>query len=157
MGERDSRWWLRAYSVAVVLCLVLVAAWGCQSVVPAPAVNGGDEVQTSANPVRDGDQPAEPPPGDNPTETRTERDTPQSDPPAQNDAGDEPRETQEQEEMAGDLNADGVIDDGDRDIFVAALNTTEGEEGFNSDLDYDGDGLISQIDYQTWYDQAFGG
>ncbi len=52
---------------------------------------------------------------------------------------------------AGDLTGDNLVDVADRNFLRALLGKCQGTTGYNSDADYDGDGCISQQDYQVWY------
>jgi hypothetical protein len=55
------------------------------------------------------------------------------------------------DELPGDLDGDGVIDQSDFTAFLATFGLCEGVVGFNAQADYDTDGCISFVDYQTWY------
>ncbi len=52
--------------------------------------------------------------------------------------------------MAGDLDVDGTVGADDFTLFAAAMGRVEGDSAFNACSDYDGDGLISFVDYQIW-------
>jgi hypothetical protein len=56
-----------------------------------------------------------------------------------------------QPSVPGDLDGDGDVDKDDFNIFYAAFGKCQGHDGYNSDVDYDGDGCITFVDYQTWY------
>lgn len=51
----------------------------------------------------------------------------------------------------GDLDGDLDVDYDDFNIFFSSFGRCEGQEGFNAECDYDGDGCITFVDYQTWY------
>ncbi len=53
----------------------------------------------------------------------------------------------------GDLNQDGHVDQVDFGVFQQAFGYHTGEQGYNAAADYDGDGVVNLIDYQTfaWY------
>jgi lysophospholipase L1-like esterase len=53
----------------------------------------------------------------------------------------------------GDLNEDGYVGQADFGIFQQAFGYQVGEPGYNADADYDGDGVVTLADYQTfvWY------
>ena len=133
MGERKRRVHARALAGFPLLCIICLMLFGCQSVSRAP---GGDSADTQAE-----QPPAQP--------AQTEGD----EVPQQEDVADDP---EEETAVAGDLNGDGRINEEDAEVFADALETMKGEEGFNPDLDFDGDGLISHVDYQTWWDLVFG-
>ena len=152
MGERATRAWPRAWAMIPLLCLVCVTLWGCQSVSPALVDDSADAQieQPPAEPAQsedEGGDEAVPQPSE-PEQEKSDEVT------QQDDVIDDP---EEEAVVAGDLNGDGRIDQEDADIFRAGLNAMEGEEGFNPDLDFDGDGVISQFDYQTWWNLVFGG
>ena len=46
----------------------------------------------------------------------------------------------------GDFNGDGAANEADREILVAAVGTTAGDEGFLAAADHDGDGTITLVD-----------
>lgn len=48
--------------------------------------------------------------------------------------------------VEGDYNADGVVDDLDKDIIFSSLNTTTDDPEFVPAADHDGDGVISLVD-----------
>lgn len=50
-----------------------------------------------------------------------------------------------------DYNADGVVDDADIELIVAAFNTLEGYADFNPIFDHDGDGLVGSSDISMAY------
>lgn len=52
----------------------------------------------------------------------------------------------------GDYNGDGKVDDADRDMIMAAMNTTPGDPGWLAAADHDGDGVISMIDVMAFKD-----
>jgi hypothetical protein len=52
---------------------------------------------------------------------------------------------------AGSLDGDDDVDAGDRDIFLSAYRTSEGDTGFIAQADYDNDGIVSLNDYREWY------
>lgn len=52
---------------------------------------------------------------------------------------------------AGDLNGDGAVNVSDRNLLRQSLGQCQGGATYNSDADYDGDGCITQLDYQSWY------
>jgi Mg-chelatase subunit ChlD len=62
-----------------------------------------------------------------------------------------PNPNQSPRQVQGDLNDDGAIDVDDYTIFYTSFGSCEGNNYYNSDADYDADGCISFIDYQTWY------
>ncbi len=43
------------------------------------------------------------------------------------------------------------MDGDDYEIFRLTLAKCEGEEGYNPDADYDGDGCVTYTDYRIWY------
>ncbi len=51
----------------------------------------------------------------------------------------------------GDLNHDGKIDAADYAVFKASLGKCSGQNGFNAEADYDGDGCVTLSDYRIWY------
>lgn len=51
----------------------------------------------------------------------------------------------------GDLDGDLDVDYDDFNIFLAAFGRCQGQDGFNAECDYDNDGCITFVDYQTWY------
>ena len=51
----------------------------------------------------------------------------------------------------GDLNADGKVDQTDYLWFRATLGKCEGQAGYNSAADYDGDKCVTYSDYRLWY------
>jgi protocatechuate 3,4-dioxygenase beta subunit len=53
--------------------------------------------------------------------------------------------------LCGDLDYDGDVDGADRNILRVAFGTTEEDNGFIRDADYDEDGNIDYSDYQLWY------
>lgn len=55
------------------------------------------------------------------------------------------------EQVPGDLDEDGVIDETDFTVFLTMFGLCEGADGFNAQADYDEDGCITFVDYQTWY------
>ena len=69
---------------------------------------------------------------------------------------DEPEEPVDDPAVNGDLNGDGVIDEGDGDAFAEALGFGMGEDGFIPELDFDGDGQITLVDLQIWNELVFG-
>jgi hypothetical protein len=50
-----------------------------------------------------------------------------------------------------DYNADGVVDDLDIELIVAAFNTMEGTDGFDPAFDHDGDGMVGSTDISIAY------
>ena len=50
-----------------------------------------------------------------------------------------------------DLDKDGVVDSEDRDIFLSAYDSCEGDSNYLPEVDYDGDGCITLNDYREWY------
>ena len=55
------------------------------------------------------------------------------------------------QKIIGDLNRDGTVDAKDYEVFRATLGKIEGDLGYNSDADYDGDKRITYSDYTLWY------
>jgi hypothetical protein len=53
--------------------------------------------------------------------------------------------------VPGDLDGDADIDNIDFSIFYASFGSCNGSASFNEDADYDADGCVTFIDYQTWY------
>jgi hypothetical protein len=53
-------------------------------------------------------------------------------------------------EIRVDLNFNGVADEGDRDVFVLAFGRSEGHPAYRFEADFDGDGVITIVDYQRW-------
>ncbi|MBU6951078.1 fibronectin type III domain-containing protein [Hahella sp. HN01] len=53
--------------------------------------------------------------------------------------------------VAGDLNGDGVADSADRDLLRSMFGKCNGDAGYQTDADYDGDGCIGRQDYRLWY------
>jgi predicted outer membrane repeat protein len=56
----------------------------------------------------------------------------------------------EYQAVCGDLDGDGVVDEDDFDIFLAAFGHSEGEGAFVACADYNEDGLVALDDYQAW-------
>lgn len=52
--------------------------------------------------------------------------------------------------LEADLDEDSDIDGDDYLIFLAAFGSSQGDPEYNSDADFDGDGLVSLVDYQSW-------
>ncbi len=50
-----------------------------------------------------------------------------------------------------DYNGDGVVDDLDIELIVAAFNTMEGTDGFDPAFDHDGDGMVLSADISIAY------
>ena len=155
MGERKRRVHARALAGFPLLCIICLMLFGCQSVSRAP---GGDSADTQAEqPPAQPAQTEDEGVTDGEDEIVQQPDTPEQEKgdevPQQEDVADDP---EEETAVAGDLNGDGRINEEDAEVFADALETMKGEEGFNPDLDFDGDGLISHVDYQTWWDLVFG-
>ena len=53
--------------------------------------------------------------------------------------------------VAGDLDGDCDVDNDDFTIFNASFGQCSGAPGYVAAADYDGDGCITFMDYQTWY------
>lgn len=53
--------------------------------------------------------------------------------------------------VAGDLDADGDVDAADFSLFLAAYGSCEGDPAFLAAADYDEDGCVTLVDYQTWF------
>ena len=163
MGARGTRLGRCAWILIPAIGFLALVLSGCQSAPadagddqldqppaqPAPEDSGEDQDQTDSSADSAEDEPAAP--------DQADADTPPEDP---NDADDEPEDEQpadeEQNLLDPDLNGDGAINGADGDVFAAALNTEEGQEGFDPDLDFDGDGLISLVDRQIWQDLVDG-
>lgn len=74
------------------------------------------------------------------------------DQPLPDDTVDEPGDPDPQV-LRGDFNNDGLIDRDDFDIFAAFFGTESGvSETFRSDVDLDGDGIVTFEDYSIWLD-----
>ncbi len=52
--------------------------------------------------------------------------------------------------FCADLNADGLVDATDYDIFRAAFGRTSCETEYHACADYDGDGTVTFLDYREW-------
>jgi hypothetical protein len=52
--------------------------------------------------------------------------------------------------LCGDLDNDGGVDVDDFCIFLDAYGTCEGDANYEDACDFDGDGCITLVDYQTW-------
>jgi Chitobiase/beta-hexosaminidase C-terminal domain len=55
------------------------------------------------------------------------------------------------EGVPGDLDGDGIIGVNDYNIFISAFGKCDGQAGYHSGCDYDGDNCITFVDYQIWY------
>jgi len=53
--------------------------------------------------------------------------------------------------IPGDLDGDGDIDTTDFSLFYASFGSCTGQAAYNPEADYDEDGCITFVDYQTWY------
>ena len=51
----------------------------------------------------------------------------------------------------GDLNGDNLVNQDDFIIFVGTFGRCDGDTAYIADADYDLDGCVTFIDYQTWY------
>ncbi|MDE2724485.1 MAG: putative Ig domain-containing protein [Gemmatimonadota bacterium] len=49
--------------------------------------------------------------------------------------------------LIGDFNGDGVVNLSDHSLFVAAFGLSEGEAGYNAEMDLNGDGTINTADF----------
>ena len=49
--------------------------------------------------------------------------------------------------LIGDFNGDGVVNLSDHTLFVAAFGLSEGDAGFNAEMDMNGDGTINTADF----------
>ena len=58
--------------------------------------------------------------------------------------------------LIGDFNGDGVVDNADYVLFVAAFGTSSGDEGFDAQMDLNGDGTINTADFLIFSDH-YGG
>lgn len=56
----------------------------------------------------------------------------------------------EEEAIPGDLNGDGVVNEADEAIFLAAYGSCDGDPNFNPDADFDEDGCITINDYRIF-------
>jgi hypothetical protein len=54
------------------------------------------------------------------------------------------------ERVAGDLDADGDVDEADRDRLLGAFGRGAGHPAFLPGADYDEDGAVTFVDYQSW-------
>jgi hypothetical protein len=52
--------------------------------------------------------------------------------------------------ICGDLDGDGDVDHDDYMIFLGAFGTCVGEANYVAEADFDGDGCITLVDYQSW-------
>jgi hypothetical protein len=52
--------------------------------------------------------------------------------------------------LCGDLDFDLDVDGDDYNLFIAAYGSQTGDANYNADADYDGDGVVSLADFQTW-------
>jgi hypothetical protein len=162
-GRALSPGWLFCLVVPVVV-LGFTALPGCQSVPSAPAGAEESEAGAQAPLAESSEQQGEAAvTEDAPDEPAIVDDTPdeppaaeQASPPAEEEETDSVGEA-DTEEGDGDLNGDGLVDDADLDVFLAALNTAADEPGFDPALDLDADGVVSQRDYQIWYGRVFDG
>jgi hypothetical protein len=50
----------------------------------------------------------------------------------------------------GDLDHDGDVDYGDYHIFLAAYGHSIGDPAYNPEADYNGNGIVGQVDYEIW-------
>jgi hypothetical protein len=50
----------------------------------------------------------------------------------------------------GDLDGDFIVDGTDYAIFLAAFGAVSGDPRYNAAADFDSDGVVSLVDYQTW-------
>lgn len=53
--------------------------------------------------------------------------------------------------VAGDLDADGDVDNADFSLFRSQLGKCGSKPGFNREADYDQNGCVSMADYRVWY------
>ena len=53
--------------------------------------------------------------------------------------------------IPGDLNGDQVVDMSDFTVLIATFGSCDGNAAYNADADFDLDGCITFVDYQTWY------
>lgn len=51
----------------------------------------------------------------------------------------------------GDLDHDGDVDGADRNVLRASLGASTGDPRYNGEADYDGDSVITYLDYKLWY------
>ena len=49
--------------------------------------------------------------------------------------------------LIGDFNGDGAVNESDFSLFQAAFGFSEGDDGFNAEMDLDGDGIIEIADF----------
>lgn len=106
---------------ALLACIAALTLCGCFG--PPPADPGADE-PSPQQPVAD-DLPLEPPVL-------------------------EPVRPVGARQETADLNDDGVIDNNDVDLFTGSFATAEGDEGFEPAADFDGDGVVTLIDFQIF-------
>ena len=49
--------------------------------------------------------------------------------------------------LMGDFNGDGAVNLSDHSLFVAVFGLSEGEDGFNGEMDLNGNGTIDTADF----------
>ena len=53
-------------------------------------------------------------------------------------------------EVKGDLDFDNDVDAVDKDLFLACFGSSQGQPAFVDHADFDRDGIVTFVDYQTW-------
>jgi len=56
------------------------------------------------------------------------------------------------QEVLGDLDSDGDVDQADFQILTQSMGSCAGDEGFASTADFDGDGCVTPADADLWFD-----
>lgn len=61
------------------------------------------------------------------------------------------------EPVPGDIDGNGIVDDGDYTALRSSLGRCEGEGGYIPEADFTGDACVAYDDYQFWYESFYGG
>lgn len=113
---------------ALLACIAALSLCGCFG--PPPSDPGADEPSPQQPVADDGAEPGD----DLPLE-----------PPVL-----EPVRPVGARQETADLNDDGIIDNNDVDVFTGSFAAAEGDEGFEASADFDGDGVVTLIDFQIF-------